>query len=196
MSYFYKEHVQRVLYKVNKINKPKFIIGVDGPGGSGKSTFATELLEFISNVEIVKMDDFYKPENLRKELNSVSEIGAYFDWRRLEKQLLIPFVENLDIRFQKYNWNCDSLNEWQYISKNSNVIVEGVYSTRPEISKYYDLKIWIYCPADVRLLRGIERDGLEKMELWQNVWMKQENEYLEKYNPISLSDININGNNV
>jgi len=193
MTDFYKKSIQEILNKINKINKSKFLVGVDGPGGSGKSTFAKELVELLSNTRIVRMDDFYKPENLRQESNA--EIGSYFDWQKLEKQLLIPFMENLGIRFQKYDWQCDSLKEWQYISKNSNVIVEGVYSTRQELSKYYDLKIWIDCPADDRLLRGIERGGIEMKNQWQNVWMKQENDYLEKYHPISLSDIIINGYN-
>jgi len=32
-------------------------------------------------------------------------------------------------------------------------------------------------------------------EYWQNVWLKQENEYYEKQKPFLLSDININSSN-
>jgi uridine kinase len=41
------------------------IIGIDGCGGSGKSTFANKLKEECSNVTVVDMDDFYLPSSQR-----------------------------------------------------------------------------------------------------------------------------------
>jgi len=168
-------------------------MGIDGLGGSGKSTFARELLAWLPNTGLVHMDDFYKPKYLRDLLNSSSEIGACFDWQGLEVQLLIPFVENREMVLQKYDWQTDSLKQGQSIPNTFNVIVEGVYSTRKELSKYYDLKIWIDCPAELRLLRGIERDGIEMKAQWQNFWMKQENEYYRRHKPFLSADVKIHG---
>lgn len=193
MSNFYQEQIQEVLYKISRLNKTRFIIGIDGLGGSGKSAFAGELAVFIPNAAIVHMDHFYKPKNWRAATDSSSEVGAWFDWRRLEKQLLVPFTENREIRIQKYDWESGSLKEWQSVSNTANVIVEGVYSTRRELAKYYDLKIWIDCPADIRLSRGIERDGIEMKEQWRDVWMKQEDDYYNKHKPFLSSDVKING---
>ena len=196
MLRYYQKYISKVIESINiKSSKSKFIIGIDGLGGSGKSTFAKELIESMENTEIVHMDDFYKCENMRKEPKSNSEIGFFFDWRKLENEVLIPFTNDLEISFQKYDWSSDSLKYWQNISKNSNVIVEGVYATRKELSKYYDLKIWIDCPSEICLERGIDRDGIEMKEYWQNVWMKQENEYLEKHKPFLVADLNISGSN-
>jgi uridine kinase len=195
MSRYYQKHVQGILDAINKLCKSKFIIGIDGLGGSGKSTLAKELIGNISNTEIVHMDDFYKMKNMREESNPNSEIGAFFDWRRLESQVLIPFTNNLEISFQKYDWLSGSLKHWQNISKDSNVIVEGVYSTKEELSKYYDFKIWIDCLPEIRLTRGIKRDGIGMKEYWQNVWMKQENEYFEKHKPFLTADLNIISSN-
>jgi len=192
---YFQKHIQEILDAINNSNKSRFIIGIDGLGGSGKSTFAKELIDSLSNTEIVHMDDFYKPETLRRGSNSISEIGAFFNWRKLESKVLIPFTNNLEISFQKYDWPSDSLKNWQNISEESNIIVEGVYSTRKELSKYYDFKIWINCLPEIRLARGIKRDGIEIKEYWQNVWMKQENEYLEKHKPFLLADFNINSSN-
>ena len=195
MSEYYQKQIQEILNIIHKLSKSKIIIGIDGLGGSGKSTFARELVERLSDTEIVQMDVFYQTEQMRKKLNPTKEIGSYFDWNRLEREVLIPFSNNLEIRFQKYNWENDSIKDWQNISKNSSMIVEGVYSTRKELSKYYDLRIWIDCPSEIRLQRGIERDGIEMKEYWENVWMKQENEYYKKQRPYLLSDININTSN-
>jgi len=195
MSNFYKEHIPKVLEYISKLIQSKLIIGIDGLGGSGKSTFAKELLVFMPDAIIVHMDDFYKPKVLRDASNTNSEVGAFFDWQRLEKQLLIPFIENREILIQKYDWESDYLKNWQSIPNATNVIIEGVYSTRKELLKYYNLKIWIDCPAEIRLLRGIERDGIEIKEYWQNVWMKQEEDYYKKHKPFLSSDVKIDGYN-
>jgi uridine kinase len=195
MSEYYQKQIQEVLNIIHKLHKTKILIGVDGLGGCGKSTFTKELIKIMNNTEIVHMDDFYKSENMRKEINSDHETGFFFDWRKLESKVLIPFTNDLEIRFQRYDWPSDSLKDWQNISIKSNVIVEGVYSTRKELSKYYDLKIWIDCPPEVRLARGIERDGIEMKEYWQNVWMKQENEYLEKHKSFLEADLVISSIN-
>lgn len=41
------------------------IIGIDGCGGSDKSTFANKLKQECSNVTVVHMDDFYLPSSQR-----------------------------------------------------------------------------------------------------------------------------------
>lgn len=189
MLYFSRKIIQNVLENIKRLSASKFIIAIDGPGGSGKSTLAEELLSYLPGAFTVHMDDFYKPKYLREEPLSKTEIGGYFDWERIEKQIIIPFAENRDIKYQKYNWQFDSLNDWVLIPKSSNVIVEGIYSSRKELSHYYNLKIWIECPPDVRLSRGIERDGIEMKEYWQKVWMKQENDYFEKQEPFKSANI-------
>jgi uridine kinase len=192
---YYQEYIHKIIEKIAESSKSKFIIGIDGLGGCGKSTLSKELLVIAKNTEIVHMDDFYKTENMRKELDINYEIGCFFDWRKLEREVLIPFSNNIEITFQKYDWPSDSLKNWQNISNGSNLIVEGVYSTRKELSKYYDYKIWIDCPPEIRLARGIERDGIEIKEYWQNVWMKQEDEYLEKHKSFLEADLIILGFN-
>jgi uridine kinase len=194
MNYYYK-YISNILECIKQLNISKFILSIDGLGGSGKSTLAKELSKYLSNCFIVHMDDFYKPKELRNESNKKTEIGGYFDWKRLERELLIHFVENQDIKYQKYNWKTGKLDDWEYISKSSSIIVEGVYSSRKELSKYYNMTIWIECSPEVRLSRGIERDGKEMKEYWLNVWMKQENEYYKNKNPKLFSDIIINTSN-
>lgn len=188
MTSFYQKNIQNILAKVNRLNKTKFVIGIDGAGGAGKSTLANELIEKLPGTIIIHMDDFYKQKVLRKLSNSTEEIGAYFDWKRLESQVLVPFKNNEEIIYQKYDWQSDSILPDPYVVKESNLIIEGVYSTRLELAGYYDLKIWIDCPYETRLQRGIERDGREMKVYWQNVWQKQEDEYIATHNAFSNAD--------
>lgn len=39
------------------------------------------------------------------------------------------------------------------------VIVEGVYSLSTILSDLFELSLWVECPRDVRLARGLARDG-------------------------------------
>jgi uridine kinase len=106
----------------------------------------------------------------------------------------MPFNENRVIKYQRYDWPSDILKDWVIIPESSNIIVEGVFSGRKELTPYYNLKIWIDCPDDIRLKRGVERDGLQIKEYWQNVWMKQEKEYYDKHKPFLSADFRISSN--
>ncbi len=180
--------VESILTAIQNLNTGRFIIGIDGPSASGKSTLANELIGYLNNTEIICMDNFYKPGELRNEADRINEIGSYFDWRRLEKQVLIPFKNNLDIVYDNYDWMTDRISGSKHISRKHNIIVEGVYSIRKELANYYNYKIWIDCPYETRLQRGIIRDGIEMKDYWETVWMKQENEYMAAHKSSSYAD--------
>ncbi len=193
---FYNSQINKIISEIGKLNKPNLVIGIDGCGGSGKTTFALELLKNLPGTYLIHMDDFYKPKKFRNEQDQNSETGSFFDWERLEEEVLKPFSVNGKINFRKYNWQHDSLSDWFNIPFGFNIIIEGVYSTRKELAVYYDLKIWIDCKKETRLKRGIERDGLNMKEYWEKVWMKQEDEYLKNHKPDLAAEIIINGDTV
>ncbi|WP_370541796.1 hypothetical protein [Alicyclobacillus sp. SO9] len=80
-----------------------------------------------------------------------------------------------------------SLADWHTVPLGGIVIVEGVYSLRKELFDQYDLSIWIDCPRDVRLSRGLERDGEEARDLWENQWMIAEDMYVQEHRPRTKS---------
>jgi len=173
-----------------------FIIGIDGCGGSGKSTIANKLSKECSNVTVVHMDDFYLPSaQIIKIPPKYKEIGADFDWKRVLNQVLIPISQNREGKYQRYDWDTDQLVEWHTVLVGGIVMIEGVYSIRKELAHIYDLKIWVNCPRDKRLLRGLERDGEEARDMWENNWMIAEDIYVKEHKPIELADIIVYGNN-
>ncbi len=169
------------------------LIGIDGCGGSGKSTLASELASAFSDVTIVGMDDFYLPSLFRKDKEFIlGQIGSTFDWRRLKEQVLIPISQNLPAKYQRYDWNSDSFAEWHTVSPGGIVIVEGVYSTRRELADFYDFRVWVECPREVRLTRGIARDGEGARNLWEKEWMPVEDNYVARHRPHESADWVIN----
>lgn len=167
------------------------LVGVDGCGGSGKSTLAQLLAAALPDACIVEMDDFYRPGRDRQ--NPQEEIGGHFDWRRLECQVLAPLSEGRDGRFQRYDWGSDELIGWRDVPNRGIVLVEGVYSTRRELSGYYDFTIWIEASRETRLARGLARDGDGAHDRWVNDWMPCEDHYVATQVPARKADVVVIG---
>lgn len=193
---FKTNNFEQVVSLIDLIPKKQstLIVGVDGCGGSGKSTLANRLKDKFSNVTIVHMDDFYLPSSqIIKSTPEKKSIGADFDWKRVLNQVLEPISQNLEGRYQRYDWEKDKLTEWHTVPIGGIVIVEGVYSIREELANKYDYTVWVECPRETRLSRGLERDGKEALEMWENNWMISEDIYVKEHKPHERADIIFNG---
>jgi uridine kinase len=82
---------------------------------------------------------------------------------------------------------------WVDVPAHGIVIVEGIYSSRAELSHLYDFVIWVDAPADLRLQRGIERDGEEARERWLTEWMPDEEAFIEQDDPVGRADVRVFG---
>lgn len=189
--------INQVLEKIKEI-KPKhktMIVGVDGRGGAGKSTLANKLKNNLENCQIIQMDDFYLSSEKRKN-------GAdfNFDWKRLESEVLIPLESDGSTKYQRYDWNKDALAEWHNILNRGIIIIEGCYSIRKELAKYYDLTIWMEIDKEKAIERGIKRDienekpidVEQKINRWKNDYQPLEDKYIKEHNPESYADVVIN----
>ena len=186
-----KRHLIQLVKYFDKISKDKdnFTIAIDGPGGSGKSTFANTLGGYLPNCEVIQFDEFYIPES------DPMIIGSNFDWKRLINQVLLPFKNTSTCKYQIYDWNTNTLNEWKKIENSKYIIIEGVTASRLELREYIDFIIFINVPYEIGLARGIERDGIEIKEKWVNNWMPREKNYLESliHKPKDNADLVIDG---
>jgi uridine kinase len=192
---FYCEDVKRVVEQIVQIlqRQSRITIGIDGCGGAGKSTFARELSEALENSTLISMDDFYLPSSERNKIIKNGEIGWQFDWKRMEAEVLKPLLLDSNPKYRKYDWKNDSLADWTEVDKDSIVIVEGVYSLRRELTTYYSMRIWLDCPAETRLKRGLQRDGEQARSQWTDDWMKEETRYVREHRPYMRADIIIKG---
>ena len=182
---YYRTVLPEILERVRQLSASKqlVLIGIDGCGGSGKSTFAAELSNSLGSVPVIHIDDFYKSSQERSLLTSSKPIGCQFDWQRLERDVLKPLKAGSEANYQRYDWNMDCLADWRNIQDLSPIIIEGIYVLRPELLMYYDLRLWIECPRDLRLKRGLERDGENARSQWEDDWMNEEDIYIAKFNP-------------
>jgi len=171
------------------------LVGVDGPGASGKSTLARHLASHLgahggpkgarhaSSAALVHVDDFYQPARKRFQ-GSVAErpVGADFDRERLAREVLTPLRAGLPARYRRYDWSSDALEPGDTIAVGPRVVVEGVYATSAPLRAFYDVTLWVECPRNLRLERGLARDGAAAAPRWLD-WMAGEDLYIARENP-------------
>jgi uridine kinase len=169
-------------------------IAVDGCGGSGKSTFASELAVARANAVIVHMDDFYRPR--AQQGVPPSSPGANYDLERVLAQVLEPLSRGQRGRYQRYDWGLDALAEWYEVAVDAVLILEGTYSMTLPLRSYFDYSVWVETSYKVRLARGVERDGKNMRSKWVDEWMPAEEEYIRQQAPKAAADLVIYGGGI
>jgi len=166
--------------KGRKRKHSTLLVGIDGVGGSGKTTLSNWLKDNLENVSIVQLDDFYSPELHRADRSRVLE------------QVFQPLENDMDATYQIFDWRRNALTDWVAIKPGGMVIVEGVSALHSEFADKYDFRIWIECPPQEGFLRGIkrdkERDNVDNTHIWQEIWMPQEKIYVELEKPQLRAD--------
>ena len=111
------------------------LIAIDGHSAAGKSTLARTLQGAIRDVQIVCGDDFYRvmPETERFGLDASTGYKRYYDWERLERQVLVPLINGQTVRYRAYNWETGALGDCNVVHPHGIIVVEGVFCARPEL---------------------------------------------------------------
>ena len=98
-------------------------------------------------------------------------------------------------RYQRYDWETDRLNQWAIIKPNEIVLVEGVYSTRPELRPLIDITIFVETPRVERRKRMLARGHLKGdiRNDWLTPWMAAEDWYFANARPAEHADLVLAG---
>jgi uridine kinase len=172
--------VRAIRESVAPVGMSSRIVAIDGPGGAGKSTLAETVSLALGGVPIVHTDDF-------------ASWDVPIDWwPRMVEQLLVPLSRNRVARYQRYDWVERKLADWHEVEPAEFLILEGVSSSREAFRPYLAYTIWVETPRDIRLKRGLERDGDDALALWQS-WMEEEDDYISREYPAENADVVIEG---
>lgn len=69
------------------------------------------------------------------------------------------------------------------------VMLEGVYSCRPELHDLLDLRVLLDLPSDLRRRRLLEREGFEYRADWEARWSEAEDHYFGLLMPANRFDL-------
>ncbi len=191
-----ERNAERVLRQIRATDKevPPILVGIDGAGGSGKSTLARQLGGLREDISVVQMDDFYRPmdEATRITLSPQEGYMRYFDWERLRDEVLTLLSMGKPGHYQRYDWPTERvLPEIVPVEPNGVVIVEGVYSLRPELARYYDITVFVETAQAERSRRMAARG--ENPPEWIHRWMAAEDWYIRDVEPGAKADIVVSG---
>lgn len=143
---------------------PVRLVCVDGPAGSGKTTFAAELAALFGDAPVVHLDDLYQGWE-----QPLGEPLA----RRIEAWLLLAWEAGLPGRHLRYDWAEERFTGWVDVPCADVVILEGCGSAAALVRRRAAAVIWVQAPADDRLRRGIARDGAALAGHWSR-WQQHE----------------------
>lgn len=84
------------------------------------------------------------------------------------------------------------LGEWKVLPWSPVVLVEGVTFGRRAAKDAFAYRIWVDAPQDVRLARGLARDGESHRALWLD-WMRREQEFFATDQTAEAADLHVDG---
>lgn len=158
--------------------KDRALIAIDGPSGSGKSTYACKLAR-QDGVMVVHMDDYFLPKEERKP-DWTSDPGSNIDFDRLIGDVLEPFKKGEKIHLSHFDCDEQKRIDLGDMDSGAVLILEGSYSHHPKIAPLLDLKIWLECPEDERIIRLKAREGTG-YQAFQKLWVPLEKSYNDRH---------------
>lgn len=185
--------------------KKPFIIGITGGSGSGKTTFINSLKASFSKEEIcfVSQDDYYLTKEFQKKdeqgienFDRPSSINKKSFTTDIQKLII---GESISIKEYTYN-NKDAKPQIITFEPAPIVIIEGIFVFHyKKIRKLLDLKVFIDAKENLKVIRRITRDRVERNYPLDDVLYRYENHILPAFEKYILpyrddADIVINNN--
>lgn len=182
--------MEKVFEEIQKITKrgAPAVISIDGRCGSGKTRLA-ELIGQLFPCNVLHMDDFYLPPELRKpDWRTVP--GGNMDFERFREELLIPIRSGREAVYRPYICRTGGMGEEKRILPCPLTVVEGSYSRHPSLGAKYDLTVFLTCPKEEQARRLKAREG-SYFSAFEELWIPLEEEYLKRFAIESASDLTV-----
>ena len=144
------------------------IIGIAGGTGSGKTTVVKKIVETLPPhyVAVVPLDSYYNDTShmTEEERHAINfDHPDAFDWKLLHKQVN-DLREGKAIEQPTYSYiQCNRLPETIHVEPKPVIIIEGIMTLlNKKLRDVMDLKVFVDCDSDERLIRNVERDIIER----------------------------------
>jgi uridine kinase len=183
----YKARIIPILEKITKLKKQRCVIAIDGRAASGKST-AADILSFVTEADVIRMDDFFLPLSLRSH-GRYEEAGGNIHYERFKDEIVDKISEENEISYGKFDCSVMDITERITVKSNRLLIIEGVYSQHPYFGNYADIKAFFDVDKTEQIERIIKRNGSEMAKRFESVWIPLEEKYYSEFRIKEKSDI-------
>jgi len=145
-----------------------FIIGIAGGTGSGKTTVVKKLIERLpkNEVVVIPQDSYYKDSSnvpIEERQNINFDHPDAFDWKLLTEHIK-KLKSGEAIEQPTYSYiESNRQKETIHVEPKPVIIIEGIMALHyKKLRDMMDLKIFVDTDSDVRLIRNIRRDVVER----------------------------------
>ena len=168
----------------------RLIIAIDGRCAAGKTTIAQRLSEELG-CDVIHMDHFFlRPEQRTQE--RLGTAGGNIDHERFMEEVLLPFETANSISYRPFDCKTLALSEPILIRCGDICIVEGTYSCHPVLAGHYQLRIFLDVSPEEQLRRILNREGMDKAEIFRSKWIPMEEMYFSEFSIKNVCDICFN----
>lgn len=161
------------------------VIGIAGGSGSGKTTLTNQIAaQFLEQVTVIKHDNYYKAHD-DMDYDERSRLN-YDHPNAFDTELMIEHLKALKqgksvecpiYAYTIHNRSKDTIT----IAPNKVIIVEGILIfENKDLCDLMDIRIFVDTDADLRIIRRIQRDVMERARSLESVI----NQYLETVKPM------------
>lgn len=168
------------------------LVALDGRSGVGKSSLASAVADRIGAV-VIDGDDFYAggPAEYWDALTAEQKTDRVIDWRR-QRIVLEQLRRGSAASWHPYDWDADDgrrSSSRLTCQPGGVVILEGAYSTRPELADLLSLRVLLDLPRPERRRRLLAREGGQYRAEWEARWSESEDFYFGTVMPPSAFDL-------
>ena len=156
------------------------LVCVDGPAGSGKTTLAAALALLEPRSRVIHMDDLYDGWDGLPRLTDQLE------------PLLRPLASGAVGNYRRYDWHAGRYAETVAVEPVPLLVLEGVGSGARAHADLTTVLAWVWAPPELRLSRGLERDGAALAGHWRQ-WMLDEEAHFDREETARRADLFVDG---
>ncbi|MGZ9811148.1 uridine kinase family protein [Pseudoroseicyclus sp. H15] len=150
-------------------------IAIDGRSGSGKSTLSALLAKDLG-ATLIEGDAFYGGGTALRDEPPEALAARCIDWRR-QRAVLQTLTAGRTAHFRPFDWEAfdGSLGMETLLPPAEIIILEGVYSARPELADLIDVALLVTASPASREARLLAREG--EITAWERQWHRAEDWY-------------------
>lgn len=199
------EVLGRIVARIDAVGDRRVRVAVDGRTAAGKTALGHELAWLLSDAGRVvlraSLDDFKRPWAESGLYDRVSGEGYYrnaFDLDAIRTLLLEPAGRGGT--GQVALCSIDPITQVDHsetrvaMPATAALVVDGVFALRPDLDRYWDLRIWVGVDGDESLRRIVDRDAAREgasgaEALLRDRYRPAEELYIAEADPVSRADI-------
>ena len=151
------------------------LVAIDGRAGSGKTTLAGAVAE-LTGAQVVHMDD------LMDGWDGMAGTGPQL------LSIVQPLVTGAAGSYRHYDWHEGRFDRTVEVPPAPWLVVEGVGAGHLDIADRITVLVWVEADDELRLRRGLERDGVAMEGHWRT-WMLDEVEFFAAQGTAARADV-------